>query len=371
MSKSYALQHQLSWQEVVGRIFLLILCLFGFLFSLQLIESLFRGHSEMFTNQFGQAFSNPLLGLCLGLLATATVQSSSTTTALIVATVASGTLQLSQAVPMVMGANVGTTITAMLVAFTHVYNKRQFRKAFAAALGHHFFNILTLILLFPMEYAFGLLSGTAMHLAALFSTGSGEGQSFLYFTIKPLLAWFEQQTGGSVLIPLFTAVALLPASVFGFSAVLKGLVIGSAQQLIEDKVFGQPLIALFWGIGLTALVRSSAATTSLTIPLVAGERISLKKCLPFIMGANVGTTITALLASVSRSETAVSIAITHLLFNLIGVLVVFPFPNLRQKFVWLVKRSASKLTTNRSNAFLYLLLIFFVLPVALLYFGLK
>jgi sodium-dependent phosphate cotransporter len=369
--KPHPLQPPLRWYFLLSKLLLLVLCLVCFLFSLELIELLFRSVKEEYALHIGNAVAHPLLGLCIGLLATATLQSSSTTTSLIVAMVAAGTLRIEQAVPLVMGANIGTTITAMLMSFTHVYNKRQFKKAFASALLHHFFNVFSVLLLLPLEYFFGILSGVATYLSHWVAPLQNSGFSLMLFTIKPLSLWFAQQLNYSTLWLSVAALALLPLSVFGFSALIKNLATGSANRLMQEKVFAHPFQTLCWGVGLTAIVRSSAATTALTVPLVGEERISLKKAAPFVLGANVGTTITAMIAAMSRHEEAVCIAFTHLLFNLLGVLIVYPWPRLRHSFVWVVKKTSEQLTMNRGRAFAYLLLLFFVLPIVALYWGLK
>lgn len=359
------------WLHLLGKITLLFLCLIGFLFSIELIESLFRTFASDIAFRISSAISHPFLGLFLGLLATAIVQSSSTTTALIVAMASAGILQTTQAVPMVMGANVGTTITAMLVAFAQISNKRQFRKAFAAALLHNLFNICTVILLLPFEYFGGFISGAAMYFTHSLAAMNNGSANFMLLTIKPLVHYFEHQTNHSPAWALAVALMMLPVSIFSFSALLKSIAIGNAQRLMEDKVFGSPTLSLFWGMILTGLVRSSAVTTSFAVPLVGAERVSLKKVFPFVLGANIGTTITALLAAFARQDVALSIAITHLLFNVIGVLIVFPWPLLRNSFVWLTKKITFSLTVSRSRALLYMLIIFFALPIIALYLGLK
>ena len=98
------------------------------------------------------ATSNPFTGLFIGLLITALIQSSSTTTSLVVALVASGSISIESAVPLIMGANIGTTITSTIVSLGFINRKKEFRRAVAAGTYHDFFNILTALLLFPLQY---------------------------------------------------------------------------------------------------------------------------------------------------------------------------------------------------------------------------
>ena len=114
------------------------------------------------------ATSNPFTGLFIGLLITAMLQSSSTTTSLVVALVASGSITLQSAVPIIMGANIGTTITSTIVSLGFISKKKEFQRAVAAGTYHDFFNILTAIILFPLEYYYGFLSSISIWIADLF-----------------------------------------------------------------------------------------------------------------------------------------------------------------------------------------------------------
>ena len=111
--------------------------------------------------------SNPFIGLFIGILATTLFQSSSTTTSLIVGMVSGGALTISGAVPMIMGANIGTTVTNTIVSIGYVNRDSEFRRAFSAATVHDFFNLLAVIILFPLEIAFGIIEKSAMGLGKL------------------------------------------------------------------------------------------------------------------------------------------------------------------------------------------------------------
>ena len=110
---------------------------------------------------------NPFVGVIMGLLATALVQSSSTVTSVIVGMVAGG-LPVSIAIPMVMGANMGTTVTNTLVSLGHVGNREEFRRAFAAATVHDWFNLLAIVIFLPLEIFFGYLEKASYMLAHMF-----------------------------------------------------------------------------------------------------------------------------------------------------------------------------------------------------------
>ena len=113
------------------------------------------------------ATSDPFVALFIGIFSTVLFQSSSTTTSLIVGMVSSGSLGLSGAVPMIMGANIGTTVTNTIVSIGHINRGNEFKRAFAASTVHDFFNILSVLILFPLEMAFHWIQKSAEWVASL------------------------------------------------------------------------------------------------------------------------------------------------------------------------------------------------------------
>ena len=97
--------------------------------------------------------SDPFIALFIGIFATVLFQSSSTTTSLIVGMVSSGSLTIASSIPMIMGANIGTTVTNTIVSVGHINKGTEFKRAFAASTVHDFFNILAVIIVFPIEDA--------------------------------------------------------------------------------------------------------------------------------------------------------------------------------------------------------------------------
>jgi len=132
--------------------------LYSFLVSIKLLEKGIKTLGAEYTDQLFQSISSPFAGLLVGTLATVLVQSSSVTTATIVGLVGSGFLNLEYAIPMVMGANIGTTVTNTLVSFGHVRREQEFKRAFAASTMHDFFNLIAVLALFPLQLATGFLT---------------------------------------------------------------------------------------------------------------------------------------------------------------------------------------------------------------------
>lgn len=314
------------------------------------------------------ATSNPFIGLFIGLLATALIQSSSTVTAMTVAVVSTGYLSLGSAIPVVMGANVGTTLTSTLVSLGFITNKNEFRKAISAGSVHDFFNIFTVVLLFPLEYRYGFLSGAANYLTTIFggtlTANSNANGSVL--GLSKVSEWILQVFPNAVIV-LLLALVLLFVSIKLLSNIIYKRVIGNSKDQLKKYIFDSPYKSFGWGTLITAGIQSSSITTSLMVPLVASGRVTLKRAFPFILGANIGTTITALIAAFNQSEAAISLAFVHLLFNLFGVLVFLPFPPLRRIPVLMAYRFGALTLDSRIIGLSYIIFTFFLMPFTLIY----
>jgi solute carrier family 34 (sodium-dependent phosphate cotransporter) len=359
----------LSDKRVASSILLISLGLYGFFLSIELISVSFTHTGRETAESIIILTSNPFVGLFIGLLLTAIVQSSSTTTSLIVAVVASGSVEMKDAIPMVMGANIGTTITSAIVSLSFIAKKREFRKAVSAGVVHDFFNILVAAILFPLEYFYGLLSKFTLLITDIFS--SSESVSSIETSSFDLL--FTQRIAEKILYVIdqpIIMIALALILLFGSIKLMSNLLFGLLQGEFEEKFKRQlknPYSSLLWGSILTASVQSSSVTTSLIVPVVATGKITLKRAFPFIMGANIGTTITAFLAALFKTDAAISIAIAHFLFNLVGVLIFFPFAAIRNIPVRLAKDLGKMTLQNRLIGFIYIIITFFIIPFLLIY----
>src|SRR5690348_16818416 len=165
------------WSTILKNTAYIIGTLFIFLFALDLMISSLQHLGGDVADAILLATSNPFTALFIGLLVTAIIQSSSATTSMVVALVSSGQLTLQAAVPIIMGANIGTTITSTIVSLGFITKKKEFRRAVAAGTYHDFFNILTALILFPLEYYYGFLSGISQWLAEIFFHASATTQT--------------------------------------------------------------------------------------------------------------------------------------------------------------------------------------------------
>jgi solute carrier family 34 (sodium-dependent phosphate cotransporter) len=349
----------------------LLLALLMFMFAIDLLTFSLSLLNNAVAKDIFMATFNPFVGLFIGLLMTVLVQSSSMVTAMVVAVVASGNLTLMQAVPLIMGANVGTTLTSTLVSFTFIMKKNEFKKALSAGILHDFFNILTVLVLLPLEFYFGFLSRTAGYLTrSFFAKGAADGGEYIYNVLftRPFTIWIYE-----LLNQPFVSLALGMLLIFATIKVLsdtvyKGILSRDFKEM-KEHVFKTPWRTFLYGTFFTAAIQSSTVTTSLVVPAVATRKIKLSQVFPFIIGANVGTTITAAVAAIYKTEAAISIAIVHILFNVIGTLIFLPFPALRELPVTLAAFFGKESTKRRFISLAYILLIFFVIPFLLIYFN--
>ena len=358
------------WKLIFKNTAYILAALFIFLFALDLMISSLQHLGKTAAETIILATSNPFTGLFIGLLITAIIQSSSATTSMVVALVASGAITLEGAVPIIMGANVGTTITSTIVSLGFITRKKEFRRAVAAGTYHDFFNILTVIILFPLEYYFGFLSGLSSSIASLlFNQPIGQPKanfSLLGSGFSPIVDFLVNSIGNGFLLALLSF-ALLFGSILFFRKVLTKLLGFGSQDRFQQFFFQHPLKSFGWGLITTAAIRSSSVTTSLVVPLVAKKVVKLEKAVPFILGANIGTTLTAFIAAMFNSNTAISIAIAHFLFNLIGVLIFFPIPFVKDIPIKLASGLGRLTLKYRLVGFLYVILMFFFIPFSLIY----
>jgi len=362
-----------SWKVILRNTAYILAALLVFLFAIDLMISSLQHLGTSAAETIIMATSNPFTGLFIGLLVTAIIQSSSATTSMVVALVASGSITLEGAVPIIMGANVGTTITSTIVSLGFITKKKEFRRAVAAGTYHDFFNILTVLILFPLEYYYGFLSGVSEYIARTFfyqpTIGTATRFSLLGGGLSAIVEKIVELINNGFVLVIF-AFALLFGSILFFRTVLSSMLgLGSQQEStgVQRFFFQSGFKCFGWGLLTTAAIRSSTVTTSLVVPLVAKKVIRLNQAVPFILGANIGTTITAFIAAMSNSNIAISIAISHFLFNTIGVVIFTAVPYVKTIPINLAKGLGKLTIRYRLAGFVYILLTFFFIPFSLIY----
>lgn len=359
--------------EVLLRLLGLVFLLWVFLCSINGLSTSIKGFGKG-VEVLMQSVENPIVGLMMGMFVTCLLQSSSTTTSLIVGLVASGELSVGAAVPMIMGANIGTTITNTFVSLGSLTRSEEFKRSFAAANIHDVFNIMSVALLLPLEVFFGFISKPAHLLSGLFDGADVTKPN------SPIKAHFKGVIKGvkgfleDVLGPDFynwglfiLSVIVLVASLYFIVKTMKGVILAKAE-IFFDRILGKAaIVGMSFGAVVTAMVQSSSVTTSLLVPLAGTGAVSLRTLFPITLGCNIGTTITALLASIAAgSHDALTIALCHLLFNVFGILLLYPIPKIRDFTISVVEWLAERCTERKSFAFVYVAVVFYMVPGAIL-----
>ncbi len=354
------------------RALLVVFFLYLFLVGVAFLEAGIAAMGAGFQTALLREVSHPISGLCAGLLATVLVQSSSVSTATIVGMVGAGTLPLGLAVPMIMGANIGTTVTNTLASLGSIRRAEEFRRAFAAATVHDFFNLMAVAILLPLELATGVLSEVAEWLTEILRGAEFDpaqpGRSPIRVAVKLPVGWAEGLVEPGPLTGIFflgLGLALIFLALTFITRNMRRLVAGGVERVMNQLIGrGGGAVGILVGIGITVAVQSSSITTSILVPLVAAGVLTLPSAYPITLGANVGTTITALIASLAvlRPE-GLTIALVHLLFNVVALAVIFPVRRIRMIPVRLAERLAEVATRRHQVVFAYAVTLFLLLPL--------
>jgi sodium-dependent phosphate cotransporter len=364
--------------ETAARLGLAIFFLYVFLVGVKSLETGIASLGSDAVDQIFGSVANPLAGLAAGILSTVLVQSSSVSTATIVGLVGAGVLPFESAIPMIMGANIGTTITNTLASLGHVRQSAYFERALAAATMHDFFNLLSVALLLPLEVAFGVISRIATAVADLFDgllPEVGTGNSPIKDAVSAPVSWFEDALAslgwgtieGALLLAL--GFVLIFVSLWMITRNMRAVMSGRIENAINGILAkGAGVGALIAGVLMTVAVQSSSITTSILVPLVAAGVLTLRNAFPVTLGANIGTTVTALLASVAADlPDALVVAVAHLVFNVLGILIFYPWAPLRRIPLQLATWTASAAVRHKSLVAAYLVGLFIILPLAVLF----
>jgi len=360
----------LSWLAVLALVYLLLAAVAG-------IGDGFKLAAGDNARQLFAFASNPIIALVVGLVATAVIQSSSTVTSIIVGLVAGG-LPLGIAIPMVMGANIGTSLTSTLVSLGHVRNGEEFRKAFAAATVHDSFNLCAVALLLPLEILFRPLERVATALSQVLYSDASLSMSDVNFmsallspasqVLELITSWLPGIFAGISMIVIGIVLILFVVSRIG--KILRGLLVGKARDIMHAAVGKGPMAGMASGTAITMLVQSSSTTTSLIVPLAGTGVFTIQQIYPFTLGANIGTTITALLAATAISgpmaDTALAIALVHLFFNVFAIALIYGMPFTRNIPIQMAETLATLAMRSKWYVVAYIGGVFFMIPLLLI-----
>jgi len=430
-SSNVAKWHELSLGEkavallvILAKITMIVGCLYLFICSLSFLASGFRlvagrQAGQLFRNS--EVFNNPIAGCLIGVLVTVLVQSSSTSTSIVITMVAADLFTVRQAISLIMGANIGTSVTSTIVAMTQAPDRNEFRRAFAAATVHDAFNFLSVLVLLPLEAATGYLYRLSGALLPQGLQSAEKPPDILKVLTKPftksiisidkniikmiaaaetqeeldalegkhMLKYFfgagpdDMSDGVAGAIVLVGALTIMCITLFLIVYTLKMLLKGriavwlhkSVNGDVPDVKLGSVTIPMGWlsgyiamatGVFVTICVQSSSITTSALTPLVGVGVISIERMFPTVLGANIGTCVTGLLAALaadgSKLYLTLQVAFAHLLFNLTGIFIFYVFWPLRPIPVKMAKFLGNTTAEYRWFALVYLAVAFFIMP---------
>ena len=344
----------------------LLIALYIFILSITLLGASFKLFGKDFAETLLTTTSNPIVGLFIGILATSIIQSSSTTTSIVVGMVAGGLISIEGAIPIVMGANIGTTITNTLVSLTHITRSQEFGRAFSGAIVHDIFNVLVVVLLFPLQYFTNFLGRIALFLEGVFENAGGlQFASPIGVIAKPVAKYIINLLGDSSWLSAVVAMLLLFIALKVMVDIMKSLVLARVEGFFSRTIFKTVFRALTLGIILTAIVQSSSITTSIIVPLIGAGVLTLRQVFPYTLGANIGTTVTAILASlVTQNSGAAAVAFSHLLFNILGISIFLPLAKIP---IAMAQKIAELTVRSKLYPLSFILLTFFIIPIALIY----
>lgn len=429
-------QEHSTRQQRIQRTMIIILSLYSFLFGLDMMGSSFKALSGKNVGELFQQINNPIAGLIIGILVTVMLQSSSTTTSIIVSMVGADIVTTNQAIPLIMGANIGTSVTNTIVSHGHIHNIEEFQKAFSGATIHDIFNLMCVAILLPFEIITDALGGAFLYSFSdaitrkVINLKGLKFKSPLKFIVAPLVKmfisidknvisanakgcleclpnnitidgcwnldmdecytrelWNEEYAEGNVIksglfkelgdtaggiISLLFSLGVLCVSLYTIvktlhTIVLQGRGRGRILDALVNVMTKNGALSILFGMLLTISVQSSSITTSTLTPLVGMSIISLEQMLPLTLGANLGTTCTALIASlVTESRNAVQIAVCHFLFNATGVTLFYPIKQIRQLPIKGAQRLGSMVVKYQWFSIFYTAYIFVFIPLILL-----
>ncbi len=335
-----------------------------------------------FARRLIEETNNPLIGLFVGLLVTSVIQSSGVTSSTVVALVAAKVLTISQAIPIVMGANVGTTVTNILVSLGYLMRKEESRRAISAAVVHDLFNVLTVLILLPVELVCRLLFGAgmlewvagkpALPVSRMAGVGVGESRGLLATVLEPALDVCSRVIGApkgpgwTAGITAVVGLLLIFTAIVSFMKLLRSLVMSRAESVLNRVVGRSGWTGIALGAIVAGTIHSSSVTTSLMVPLAAAGIATVAQVFPVTLGANIGTTFTALIGSVATDVAGVTIALVHTAFNVAGILIFYPIPALRRIPIRLATRVGALAERSRKTVILGAAAVFYGIPVLLI-----
>lgn len=338
-----------------------LLGVYFFVSSIILIKSSATSMGESLAEKILLLIKDTTSGVFAGWITTAVLHSSGAFDSIIVAFVSSGVIPLSLAVATIIGAELGTTVTPLLVSVIgHVRNKVQLSASFNVTMVHFLYNLLTLLIFYPVELFFGVFTKIALMGSNIFVKAAWLDYvpSFLDIATPwvPILlgvipAWVGLILGGVSLV----------VSLWGLERFTTALFSMPKSWNLIRATFAKPLRAFIAGFLFTVLVPSTTVMVSVLVPLAASGVISAEYyILPYILGANIGTVFDVMIAALATGNpVSLGVWLVHLTINVVGTLIFLP---LLRPFSRLVRWSSEIVTRSPKRTIMFMV-IFHAVPL--------
>ena len=268
--------------KIVGKGALAAIFLYLFLVGIGLMGTAFKGFGKEFAETLLNTTSNPFVALFIGILATSLVQSSSTTTSIVVGLVASGVITVGNAIPIIMGANIGTTVTNTLVSLAHITRREEFKRAIAGATVHDFFNLICVAIFFPLELATGFLQKMATKLSTTFVDFGGikftspikmATEPGIHFIKDLFTKSLDLSHNISYVLILILSIIVMYISLFLIVKLMRSLVIKKTEAVLNSVLEKNGFIGILAGLIFTVIDNSATAADDVIVDIQAGDNI--------------------------------------------------------------------------------------------------
>uniref|UniRef100_A0A914E840 Uncharacterized protein n=1 Tax=Acrobeloides nanus TaxID=290746 RepID=A0A914E840_9BILA len=369
--------------SIITKLFGICFVIFGFICTLALLADAFKligGRGVGRTIQSSRFIQNPISASIIGMVITLLIQSSSTLSSVLVGMIAGGLLTVHQAIPIMLGSEMGASLINALVSLTQVGNRDQFRRAFAAVTVNDVFNFLSYFILMPIEVGTGVIEKISGAIVQPLSGVKASEIKTLNFLTDPVLNYIirinEDAIDKAALADenstllnseatfIYRCVDLRTSEYFTFSLIscLIGIVklmqallggqIGILVRKLMDKDLPWPFtcftnyVVMVVGCVIVMIIQSSGVFRAVLTPLVGIGVVTLERLYPLLLGANVGTTFTGVLAAFSadpaKIKETLQMALAQTVYNLIGVILFYPIPFMRRIPINIAKKLANK-----------------------------
>ena len=340
--------------------------LYLFILAIQLIKKA-SGEIAPDAQQFIFANLSPLKAIAAGWFSTTVAQSSGAVSSVAISFVGNNIIDLPTAVYILVGASMGTTITALIISLITVTSKRKdFRHGFEIALCYSIYSFILVFIVFFLEYFFAFFSRLSLYLALLF-----EG-NFSYLKVPDVVdivtgPLVKPLSDSNFFFVLLIAFLILIFALKHISRAIMEVLGGEVKaKYFINRHFDSPMKAYFLGVVLTAIVFSSSITISLLVPLAVSGLIGLRRSIPFILGADLGTFTDTFLVSLIVGETnAIAAAFSYALFAIIGAIIFLPNTNFLFRATKFTSKKLIKISRKKA---LYVLLLFVLIPLGIIVF---